>query len=118
MTNMRAGKEKRSKPRISNQFLPQSLKHFTVTFENGMVLPAETIDASESGIAFRLEVPVYNISDYNVTLVPSDKSFKLQEEIVYIKPLSSETSRVSIQFTRNSNLESYLTKLGQGTRND
>ncbi|MBN1525918.1 MAG: PilZ domain-containing protein [Spirochaetales bacterium] len=116
MAFMGAGKEKRIKPRIENKYLPQPLKHFTVSFEDGTILPAETIDASESGIAFRLDVPVYNISDFNVALTPKDKSFQLQEEIVYIKPLSSQSSRVSISFSRNSDLSPYIARLREGTR--
>ncbi|RPJ08346.1 MAG: PilZ domain-containing protein [Spirochaetaceae bacterium] len=110
------GKENRKKQRIQNQYLPQPLKSFTVAFEDGTQLSGETIDASESGIAFQINVPVYNITDFNVTLTPADKSFSLQEEIVYIKPVSSQASRASIHFSNPTKLDPYLAQLRKATR--
>ena len=94
--------ERRSKDRISVKDLPELLKKFKVDLGTGGLLDADTVDASQSGISLLVPVHIYKIESYDITLHAIDNSFLLEEEIVYIKGMSPEQSRISIMFSSSS----------------
>ncbi len=100
--------EKRSEQRISGERLPQQLQTLKVSFgDGGESFRVKTIDASVSGISFRIELPAYAIQDYNLTIATDDGGITLRDELVYAKPLDKESSRVSVHFTKQPGLEEY-----------
>ena len=100
--------EKRSEDRISGDQIPQQLQTLRVSFgEGGESFRVKTIDASVSGISFRIELPANAIQDYNLTIATDDGAITLHDELVYAKPLDQETSRVSVRFTKQPGLEEY-----------
>ena len=104
----RAAFEKRSEERISGEQLPRQLQTLRVSFgEGGESYRVKTIDASVSGISFKIELPANAIQDYNLTIASDDGGITLHDELVYAKPLDQETSRVSVRFTKQPGLEEY-----------
>jgi hypothetical protein len=109
--------EKRRYPRVSANKLPDSLQHLTVSFgQDGERHQASTIDASVSGISFRVEMPVFSIKEYDITLTSKDASITLRDELVYAKPLDLESSRVSIHFSQQPGLAQYIKLINDATR--
>jgi hypothetical protein len=110
--------EKRRYPRISRDRLPEALRTLTVTFgEGGEPIRAATIDASVSGISFRIDQPVFSIKEYDITLTTGDSRITLRDELVYAKPLDLESSRVSIHFSSQPGLDAYA-RLVNAARQD
>lgn len=109
--------EKRHDVRIPGDKLPQSIKTLTVNFgEESQNYAVRTIDASVSGISFRVDIPAYSIQDYNLTIRASDSSFVLQDELVYAKPIDANTSRVSVHLSSQSDLEKYRAQVKDAGR--
>ena len=79
--------------------LPDSLKKFYITFNDGEQFVADTIDISRTGISFQIEMPNYYISEFQISLEPMDKNFKIDYEFVYAKPIGHGTYRLSIKFS-------------------
>jgi len=104
-------KERRGTRRIPAQELPESLKTLFLKFSEGWEYPVKTIDASSNGIALLLKLPVFSIKDFNITLKPRDESFEIVDELVYIKPINGQSSRVSIKFSHSNDLSIYNTLL-------
>ena len=100
--------ERRSKDRILVKDLPELLKRFKIDLGTGKLLDADTVDASKSGISLLVPIHIYKIETYDITLHSVDNSFLLEEEIVYIKGLGPEQSRISIMFSSpSSGLDRY-----------
>jgi hypothetical protein len=107
--------DKRRYPRVAGDQLPAALRTLTVAFgDDAAVHPVRTIDASVSGISFRIDLPVYSIKDYNLVITSSDGGLTLRDELVYAKPLDLESSRVSVHFTSQPGLERYAELFKQG----
>ncbi len=103
-------KERRRERRISAEKLPPVLREFIVHFENSVSernLKATTIDAGVLGISILVPINVFKIKDYQITLRTLDGSFSITDDIVYIKALTPETSRVSILFSSETDLRRY-----------
>jgi len=73
------------------------------------------VDASSDGIGIVLPLSVFSIKEYSITLEPLNGSFKITDELVYIKPLSDRASKVSIQFSRGNDLSTYRALLIKNT---
>jgi hypothetical protein len=100
--------EKRSEQRIAGERLPQQLQTLKVSFgDGGESYRVKTIDASVSGISFRIELPAHAIQDYNLTIATDDGGITLHDELVYAKPLDQSSSRVSVHFSKQPGLEEY-----------
>ena len=109
--------EKRRAERIPSDRLPQPLRRLHVSFgAESSSYHVETIDASRTGISFRLQMPIYSIRDYNLTIKADDASFTLRDELVYAKPLDLATSRVSVHFTEQPGLADYAKLLDSSVR--
>jgi hypothetical protein len=111
MSDNAAKNERRGTRRIPAQELPDSLKTLFLQFSEGSEYPVQTIDASADGIALLLNLPVFSIKDFNITLKPKNNSFRIVDELVYIKPIDSRSSRVSIKFSHSNDLSIYNTLL-------
>ncbi|MBN1799443.1 MAG: PilZ domain-containing protein [Spirochaetales bacterium] len=103
--------ERRGTQRIPAQDLPKTLRTLFLQFSEGEEYPVKTIDASSNGIALLVKLPVFSIKDFNITLKPKDDSFEIVDELVYIKPIDSQSSRVSIKFSHSNDLSKYNTLL-------
>ena len=107
MSEQDSNNSKRSFERISVENLPESLRSFLLRFENGVELIVKTIDASSIGIGLHVPLPVYAITEFNVTLESLAGDFTVSDEIVYVKAMNPGSSRVSIKFSKPGNLEKY-----------
>jgi len=106
--------EKRRDERTPQARLPQALQTLIVRFgEEGEEYSAKTIDASPSGISFLVDIPANSIQDFNIVIQAGDKSFTIQDELVYAKALDARTTRVSVHFSSQSDLTEYQRLLGK-----
>jgi hypothetical protein len=94
--------ERRSKDRVLVKDLPELLKKFKVDLGTGKLFDADTVDASKSGISLLVPIHIYKVKNYDIILHSLDNSFLLEEEIVYIKGIGPEQSRISIMFSSSS----------------
>lgn len=94
--------ERRSKDRVLVKDLPELLKKFKVDLGTGKLLDADTVDASKTGISLLVPIHIYKVKNYDIILHSLDNSFILEEEIVYIKGMGPEQSRISIMFSSSS----------------
>ncbi len=102
--------ERRGGRRIPAGSLPPVLREFAAYLgDPGSTqgMKAQTIDACEHGISVILPVNVFKVKDYQITLRAVDGSFSITDDIVYIKALSPETSRVSIMFSSYTDVTRY-----------
>lgn len=102
--------ERRKGSRVPAESLPPLLKEFIAylgTSGSKKRMKAKTIDAGERGISVILPVNVFKVKDYQITLRAVDGSFSITDDIVYIKALSPETSRVSIMFSSRTDVSRY-----------
>lgn len=100
--------ERRKGDRIPAKDLPQLLKKFKVDLGTGELLNSETVDANKNGISLSVPIHIYKVRNYEITLYSMDDSFTIKDEIVYIKGISPEESRISIMFTSTTaDLEKY-----------
>ena len=90
---------RRSSGRILASELPEALKKFYITFQDSKQFIANTIDISKTGISFEIKMPNYYISEFQITLEPLDKSFKIDYEFVYAKPMGNGTYRLTMKFS-------------------
>ncbi len=97
---MNISNNKRGAERIKAEKLPESLKKFYITFKDGEQFIADTIDVSRSGIAFLVKMPNYYIADFQIIIAPIDKSFKIEYEFVYAKPMGNGTYRLTLKFSK------------------
>lgn len=105
--------ERRSKDRVLVKDLPELLKKFKVDLGTGKLIDADTVDASKSGISLLVPIHIYKVKNYDIILHSLDNSFILEEEIVYIKGMGPEQSRISIMFSSSSSgLDRYHELLG------
>ncbi len=101
--------ERRNGSRISAEDLPDLLKKFKVDLGTGELLNSTTVDANRSGISLSVPIHIYKVKNYDITLYSIDGSFSIKDEIVYIKGITPEESRISIMFTSaSSGLDKYL----------
>jgi hypothetical protein len=109
--------EKRRYPRISADKLPASLRTLTVSFgDNGERHRVTTIDASVSGISFKIDLPAFAIKEYDITLATEDSRITLRDELVYAKPLDPESSRISMHFSSQPGLQQYVRLINEASR--
>ncbi len=102
--------ERRGGPRLPAKRLPPLLKEFAAYLgdpESAQRMKAQTIDADDNGISVILPVNVFKVKDYQITLRAVDGSFSITDDIVYIKALSPETSRVSVMFSSHTDVSRY-----------
>jgi len=100
--------ERRNGSRIPAKDLPELLKKFKVDLGTGELLNSTTVDASRKGISLSVPIHIYKVKNYDIILHSMDDSFIIEDEIVYIKGISPEESRISIMFTAESSaLEKY-----------
>ena len=102
--------ERRGGPRLPAKRLPPLLKEFAAYLgdpESAQRMKAQTIDAGDNGISVILPVNVFKVKDYQITLRAVDGSFSITDDIVYIKALSPDTSRVSIMFSSCTDVSRY-----------
>jgi hypothetical protein len=93
---------RRNVKRVPAEKLPPAFRQFLLSFGPKEVYLGKTIDASLTGIAFHVEVPVYRIREFLVKMVSADKKISMSQEIVYIKPIDEGNSRVSFLFKEES----------------
>jgi len=100
--------ERRKGSRIPGEKLPDLLKKFKVDLGIGELLDSITLDANRTGISLLVPIHIYKVKNYSITLYAVDDSFIIKDEIVYIKGISPEESRISIMFTSvSSGLDKY-----------
>jgi hypothetical protein len=99
--------ERRKATRILGDKLPELLRSFKVDLGTGELLNSITADANRTGISLLVPIHIYKIKNYNIILHSMDGSFSIKDEIVYIKGISPEESRISIMFSPSPNLERY-----------
>ncbi|MCF6335485.1 MAG: hypothetical protein L3J12_07065, partial [Spirochaetales bacterium] len=74
----------------------------------GELLHSETLDAGKKGISLLIPIHIYKVKNYDIILHAVDNSFSIEDEIVYIKGITPEKSRISVMFTSESEgLKSY-----------
>jgi len=101
--------ERRSGSRVPSSDLPEMLKRFKVDLGTGELLISTTVDANERGISLSVPIHIYKVKNYDITLYSMDDSIKITDEIVYVKGMTPEESRISIMFSSDSSgLERYL----------
>jgi len=100
-------KERRRHTRIEGDDLPAELQTVTVEFGDGHKVEARTIDASPHDMALLVPIPAGNIQSFDVALEDGSGRFHVTEELVYTKPVDPQTSRVSIQFSSDTDLSAY-----------
>ncbi|MCK5154478.1 MAG: hypothetical protein KAQ93_08995 [Spirochaetales bacterium] len=99
--------ERRKGSRIPVKDLPELLKKFEVDLGTGELLMSSTVDANRSGISLSVPIHIYKVKNYDITLYSLDGSFSIKDEIVYIKGITPEESRISIMFSSSSGLDKY-----------
>ena len=82
--------------------LLELLRKFKIDLGTGELLSADTVDANKSGISLLVPIHIYKVKKYDVVIYAIDDSFLIEDEIVYIKGLSPEQSRISIMFSSTS----------------
>lgn len=100
-------KDRRNGPRIPASELPKLLKKFKVDLGTGELLDVDTVDANRSGISFLVPIHIYKVKSYDIIIHAIDGSFSIEDEIVYIKGLTPEESRISVMFSSTTGLEKY-----------
>jgi len=101
--------ERRKGSRVPAKELPLLLRKFKVDLGTGELLISFTVDANERGISLSVPIHIYKVKNYAITLYSMDESFSIEDEIVYIKGISPEESRISIMFSSSSSgLEKFL----------
>ena len=95
-------KDRRNGPRIPVGALPELLKTFKVDLGTGEILICNTVDANRRGISLLVPIHIYKVKNYDVVLHSMDGKFSIEDEIVYIKSISPEESRISIMFSAAS----------------
>ena len=96
------GFDRRRGSRISSGELPELLRYFNVDIGTGELLHSKTLDAGRKGISLIIPIHIYKVKNYDIIIHALDNSFSIEDEIVYIKGLTPEQSRVSIMFTKES----------------
>jgi len=99
--------ERRKGSRIPGEKLPDLLKKFKADLGTGELLDSITVDANRTGLSLLVPIHIYKVKNYTITLHAIDDSFFIEDEIVYIKGISPEESRISIMFTSSSGLDKY-----------
>ena len=99
--------ERRTGSRIPSKDLPSLLRKFKVDIGTGELLNSTTVDANRKGICLSVPIHIYKVKNYDITLHAVDGSFSIKDEIVYIKGVSPEESRISIMFSSSSGLDKY-----------
>jgi len=100
--------ERRKGSRIPGEKLPDLLKKFKVDLGMGELLDSITLDANRTGLSLLVSVHVYKVKNYSIILHAMDDSFIIKDDIVYIKGITPEESRISIMFTSaSSGLDKY-----------
>ncbi len=94
--------ERRKDARIPGVKLPELLKKFKADLGTGELLDSITVDANHTGISLLVPVHIYKVKNYSIALYAIDDSFNIKDEIVYIKGISPEESRISIMFSSDS----------------
>lgn len=94
--------ERRSGDRIPVEDLPELLRKFKIDLGTGNLLNADTVDANKNGISLLVPIHIYKVKNYDIVIHAEDDSFLIEDEIVYIKAISSEQSRISVLFSSNS----------------
>ena len=94
--------ERRKNSRIPGVKLPLLLKKFKVDLGTGELLESITVDATHTGISLLVPIHIYKVKNYSIVLYAMDDSFNIKDEIVYIKGISPEESRISIMFSSDS----------------
>ena len=117
MSDSNNKKERRKSKRIQAKNLPVTFQTLHLSFADGPKLTVKTFDASDSGISVDVPMPVYSITEFNVTLNALDSSFEIEDEVVYIKPINKQSSRVSIRFSDKESLGKYMEMLEQAKQN-
>jgi hypothetical protein len=104
-------KERRRHTRIEGDELPSELQTVTIEFSDGHKVEARTIDASHYDIALLVPIAAGNIQSFDVALEDGSGRFHVAEELVYTQPVDPQTSRISIQFSSDTDLSAYHTLL-------
>jgi hypothetical protein len=107
---------RRSARRVAAERLPASMREFELRFNSREHYRGETIDASLTGISFRVQVPANRIRDYLVELSSSDGKITMTQEIVYIKPIEEGYSRISLMFPEESTPRLYRQAIRRALR--
>ena len=94
--------ERRSGTRIPTEDLPELLKRFKVDLGTGELLLSVTVDANKNGISLLVPIHIYKVKNYDIVIHAIDDSFSIKDEIVYIKGINPEQSRISIMFSSTS----------------
>lgn len=94
--------ERRKGTRIPAKDLPQLLQKFKVDLGTGELLDSVTVDANRNGISLSVPIHIYKVKNYTIILHSMDESFIIKDEIVYVKGISPEESRISIMFSSTS----------------
>lgn len=94
--------DRRNGARIPSEDLPDLLKKFKVDLGTGELLISSTVDANSNGISLSVPIHIYKVKNYDITLNSMDGSFSIKDEIVYIKGITPEESRISIMFSSAS----------------
>ncbi len=97
-----ADSDRRRGSRIEAGELPELLKYFNVDIGTGELLHSEVLDAGRKGISLLIPIHIYKVKNYDIVLHSMDNSFIIEDEIVYIKGITPEQSRISIMFTSES----------------
>ena len=100
-------KERRRHHRIEARDLPSDLQTMTVEFSDGRRVEARTLDASPYDIALLVPISSGEISDFDVELEDGSGRFHISDELVYTKSIDDRTSRVSVQFSPDTDLTAY-----------
>lgn len=99
----------RNAERIGRERLPTSLHTLLMVFDTGEETVVETFDASTMGLGLTANLSAEILREnVGVLLRPSDNSFNLIGEVVFVMEHGSDKCRFGVQFTQTIAIHKYL----------
>lgn len=96
---LKNSRERRSEERIPVEKINQKYKKMRFVVENQEEVIAEVLDISQSGISLRVPIPTFNIQHFEISLATMDNSIQIEDEIVSVRPIDENNSKVSVMFS-------------------
>ncbi len=95
--------------RIGRERLPTSLHSLILVFDTGEESKVETFDASTVGLGLTANLSAETLREnVGVLLRPTDNSFNLIGEVVFVMEHGPDKCRFGVQFTQTIAIHKYL----------
>lgn len=96
------GFDRRKNNRILSKNLPDSIKEFKVCFGAEDTVIARTLDISSRGLGLSVPLRTKDITSIFITIYTMDQSIVIKEQILSVRHIDENTSRISIMFTKQN----------------